>query len=301
LLKCLSVVGAEFYYVGYFNLKQPFSRPDNYVWQAAMPAYAQAVATHYEDVFFNGNVIFNDKKEPLITYPVTDTDVLVAVRKHNEKEKYIITATVQPSSNTEKFPLQKNIEINLGEEKIKMKARRQGSVYVYDKSVEPALFYQLDRWHQYEHPTRWRKWWISEAEVFDKCSGTSNKVIHSVYIKENSSLDCSNAESFIQLNKQQWAEYTFSKRDAEHLNNKLYLMIFAKCKAPLNVKAKIGEQQYAITNGPSENWGWMITPFTIEDQGADLIKIRITAENDGILIDKLIISDSAQVPDLSDY
>ena len=109
LLKCLSVIGAEFYYTGYFNLGKPFSKPENYIWQAAMPAYAQAVTTHFADVFRNGNVLFDSKGSPIVTYPVADKDVLVAVRKHDAKQQYIIATTVQPSSNTERFPLNKNI------------------------------------------------------------------------------------------------------------------------------------------------------------------------------------------------
>lgn len=301
LLKCLSVVGAEFFYAGYFNLKKPFSKPENYVWQAAMPAYAQAVSTHYSDVFFNGNVLFDAKKEPIVTFPTKEKDVLVAVRKQDTKEKYIIATTVQPSSNTEKFPLQKNIELTVAGDNIKINARRQGSVYVYDKSVEPALFFQLDRWHQYEHPERWRKEWICEAEVFDNASSEQNKLIHSVYLKSNSTIDFSLAESYIQLDQKEWTEYSFSKRDAEQLGNNLVLMIYAKCTNQIRLNTTILGSEYLISSKKTDNWEWIKFPFELKQQAELSESIRILSLTDGLLIDKIILSNSDKLPDLKNY
>lgn len=301
LLKCLSVVGAEFYYSGYFNLKKPYTKPEHYVWQAAMPAYAQAVTTHFSDVFFNGNVLFDSKKEPIITYPVNEPDVIAAVRKHDSKDKYVIAITVQPSSNTEQFPLQKNVELSVSGETIKLKARRQGSVYVYDKSVEPALFYQLDRWHQYEHPERWRKQWINEAEVFDTASSESTKLIHSIYLKSGNSIDCSLAESYIQLNQQQWVEYSFSQRDAEQLGKNLVIMVYAKCTNKIRLNTNIYGSEYLIASKASEKWEWIKLPFELKSNTDGSEKIRINSLTDGVLIDKIIISNTNEVPDLKNY
>lgn len=301
LLKCLSVAGAEFYYTGYFNLKKPYTQPQDYVWQAAMPAYAQAVSTHYADVFFKGNVLFDHQHEPIVTYPVNDPDVLVTVRKHDTKEKYIIAATVQPSSNTEKFPVQKNIQLTIAGDQIKIKARRQGSVYVYDKSVEPALFYQLDRWHQYEHPERWRKEWICEAEVADTASSDQTKMIRSVYLKSNSGMDCSLAESYIQMNQQDWTEYSFSKRDANHLGKNLVLMIYAKCSNQIRLNATIFGNDYIIASKKTDNWEWIVFPFEINSEKTLTEKIRIFSLTEGVLIDKIIITNSNKIPDLKDY
>ncbi|CAN5548905.1 hypothetical protein BH10BAC1_BH10BAC1_17500 [soil metagenome] len=301
LLKCLGVVGAEFYYSGYFNLKAPYSLPENYVWQAAIPAYAQAITTHYADVFFNGNVLFDVKNEPIITYPVKDNDIIVAVRKQDEKEKYVIAATVQPSSNTEKFPLQKNVEITIAGENIKIEARRQGSVYIYDRTVSPALFYQLDRWHQYEHPSRWRKYWINEAEVFDTSSSEENTIIKSIYLKSQSGLDFSNAESYIQLNKQQWVKYNFSKRDAEHLAPKLYVLLYVKCATAIQLNLSINGKEFPISNKKTDNWEWIKLPIETILSQTDRSVIKLQSLTDGVLIDKIIINDSPQIPDLKNY
>ncbi|MGQ0826869.1 MAG: hypothetical protein ACT4ON_00595 [Bacteroidota bacterium] len=301
LLKCLTVVGAEFFYTGYFNLKEPFSKPENYIWQAAMPAYAQATATYFSDVFKNGNVLFDQKETPIVTYPVKDDDVLVTVRKHDQKELYVIAGTVQLSSNTENFPLQKNIQITLKEETILLNIRRQGSVYIYDKSVEPPICYQLDRWHQYEHPSRWRKYWINEAEIFDNASGAPGQLIKSVYSRNNSTVDFSNLESYILLNDKQWVEYSVYDRDLQHLKKPLYLMIQVKSKAPVSINIFMNGTEQKITSKQTNNWNWIKHPLTIKDSSNPIQTIKLQSLNDGLEINKLIIIDSEEIPDLKNY
>src|ERR1035437_9285025 len=218
LLKCMTVVGAEFFYTGYFNEKKPFSKPENYIWQAAMPSYAQAITTHFAEIFRHGNVLFDKNNEAIVTYPVADKDVLVAVRKHDSQKQYIIAATVQPSSNTEKFPLEKKISIEIDGDNITLNARRQGSVYFLDKSATPYIFYQLDKWHQYEHPSRWRKDLIYEAEVLDTAS--IQNIIKTNYTGTENNIDLTNFESYITLDTKQWSAYSIYERDIEHLAEK---------------------------------------------------------------------------------
>ena len=43
LLKVLAMWGAEWFYVGFFSLRQPFQDSANWCWQALMPIYAQAL------------------------------------------------------------------------------------------------------------------------------------------------------------------------------------------------------------------------------------------------------------------
>ncbi len=299
LLKCLSVVGAEFYYTGYFNLKQPYSKPEDYIWQAAMPAYAQAIATHYTDVFKNGNVLFDEDGKPIITYPVDDDDVIVTVRKQNNKEQYIIAATVQPSSNKEKYPLHKNIEIKIGGESIIINARRQGSVYYFDKTQKPYVFYQLDRWHQYEHPNRWRKEMIYEAEVMDTAS--TNVSIQTNYTTIYDKTYFKDFETFISLNKKQWVGYTLYSRDIEHLNDNIYIMIYAKSNLNIDGIISINEKQLPFISDKNNNWHWikvLVTKADFDSSKTSLLKIISTSDN--LLIDKIIISDNA-VPDLMGY
>ncbi|MBL7889170.1 MAG: hypothetical protein JNL24_06435 [Bacteroidia bacterium] len=289
LLKCLGTVGAEFYYAGYFNLKAPFSLPENYVWQAAMPAYAQAITTHYPDVFFSGNVLFDNNKEPIITYPNSEEDVLVTIRKHDTKEKYIIATTVQPSSNTERAPLEKDIVIAIANEKIKLTSRRQGSVYVYDKSVSPAIVYQLDKWHQYEHPSRWRKDWICEAEVCDSSSSPSNQFIHSEFKKQDQITDLTKFVSYVELSSSDYVIYNLSERDVEQTNGKTFLHLLVKNKDKAQLTITGVTENSVITIAPHDSWTWIKQEITVQ-KGVKNLKIE--SKNGAILLDKIILSDN---------
>lgn len=290
LLKCLGTVGAEFYYAGYFNLKAPFSLPENYVWQAVMPAYAQAITTHYADVFFNGNVLFDNNKEPIITYPNPEEDVLVTVRKHDTKEKYVIATTVQPSLNTERAPLEKDITITIANEKIKLTSRRQGSVYIYDKSVSPAIVYQLDKWHQYEHPSRWKKDWICEAEVCDSSSIASDQLIHSEFKKNDQLTDLTKFTTHIELKTSDYTKYNLSERDVEHANGKIFLHLLVKNKDKVQLTVTgVSTENTIITIVPHDSWTWIKQEITIKK---DIKNLKIESKNGAILLDKIILSNN---------
>jgi hypothetical protein len=300
LLKCLSVVGAEFYYVAYFNLRQPFTKPEDYVWQAAMPAYAQAVTSRYHDIFRNGNVLFDEKGAPIITWPVNDKDVLVAVRKHDQKQQYIIAATLQPSSNTERAALEKPVEIKIDGELIRIKARRQGSVYFFDKSAKPYVFYQLDRWHQYEHPSRWRKEMILEAEVPDTSS--SGIIISTVYDKAGSPLNFTYSESVVILQKDQWTGYTIDERDVERNSGELFIKLFVRSKGKLNGTVELDGWKKDFNAASNDKWQWVYIKLPAEK--ISTIKrslLKISSLSDQLEIDKIAVGAGMNPPDLKEY
>lgn len=300
LLKCLSVVGAEFYYTGYFNLGKPVSKPENYIWQAAMPAYAQAITTRFADIFRNGNVLFDDKGNPIVTYPVSDEDVLVTVRKRDLKEQYIIAATLQPYSNTEKYPKNKNIEIKIGNESFIINVRRQGSVYFLDKTTKAYVFYQLDKWHQYEHPSRWRKEEIFEAEVFDTAS--ANIKINTDYKTDNTEIDFSFFNSYVSLNKNQWVGYAVNSRDMEHLPNNIYLMLYIKNASQLNGEINYGDFKKSFSATKNEDWNWI----KIEVEKEVFLKnknsiLKIISSTDSFELDKVVITGAGMKSDFKNY
>ncbi len=306
LLKCLSVVGAEFYYTSYFNLKQPYTKPENYIWQAAMPAYTQALTTHYADIFRNGNVLYDGNSKPVITYPVSDDDVIVTVRKHEQKKQYIIAATVQPNSNTERFPLDKNIEIKIDDEWILINARRQGSVYFFDKSQTPYVFYQLDKWHQYEHPSRWRKELIYEAENFDTCSSSVNFQTDYKTIYDKS--DFTSAPTFVALHSKQWIGFSVYSRDISHLGSKVYIMINSNGRKDVQGEVIINDwkKEFSLINKLSENntmgeSEWIKLEIPREVLMKDIVSlVKILSDNDSLIIDRIIISDTTNT-DLKGY
>lgn len=171
LLKILGALGAEFYYTGFFNLGKPFAIPKNYIWQAAMPSYAQGVTSFYEDILRNSKIIGED----LIQYP--EYDVPTVIRKSNVQRKWIIACSWQTGSNrNEGVSEYKLVDVNLGHKQIKLKARRQGSVYVYSEENTSPICYQLDAWHEYKHPWHWRKNIILDAELYANQINTYNYV-----------------------------------------------------------------------------------------------------------------------------
>lgn len=172
LLKNLGVVGAEFYYTGFFNEgngKNILPNPGHYIWQAAMPAYAQAITSRYEEILREGDLLLDDKGNPIINHWAGGEHILVSIRKHNTQPIYVLAGTVQPNSNMiGNVPDEAQATIRFDGHQLKCKVRRQGSVYVYDlrDSAKP-VFYQLDKWHESGHPYRWSKDFAFEAEVFD--------------------------------------------------------------------------------------------------------------------------------------
>jgi len=67
LLKLLTVAGAEYFYTGFFSLHPPFPDARNWIWQAAAPVYAQAVASHWLDVLYKGELLRGDMPVPPIS------------------------------------------------------------------------------------------------------------------------------------------------------------------------------------------------------------------------------------------
>lgn len=183
LLKCVGMAGAEFYYPSFFNLGYgaPFPDPDNYAWQAVLPAYSQGVTTWYDDIFRNGHLMDGDVPssyinpnplEPGYSFSAGDVRKLVVARKHNLLNKYAITGTIQPQSNmlngTEKIS---TASINIDGSELQFEIRRQGSTYLFDNSNSSnPIFYQLDKWHESTHPERWSNDFDMEAELFQASS-----------------------------------------------------------------------------------------------------------------------------------
>ena len=172
LLKCMGPIGAEFYYAAFFNInKNKIADPKNYVWQLAMPSYAQAVTSRYENLFRAGNLLQNEAGGYIVSYPNESSEkVLVTVRKQENKKVYIIAAAIQPSKAESIVGVpETRASIFIDGDSISFTARKQGSVYLYNNEDENnPYFYQLDGWHEIGHPLRWSSKIEVEAELFDK-------------------------------------------------------------------------------------------------------------------------------------
>ena len=91
-------------------------------------------------------------------------------------DKYVVAATVQPQSNLEPAPLSVNANVTLPFGTVTLEIRRQGSVYVIEKSSsgslqssqqQPWTIVQLDGWHESSHFSRWSQNFELEAELHD--------------------------------------------------------------------------------------------------------------------------------------
>jgi hypothetical protein len=163
--KALAMMGAEFYYPAFFNTSNPATKipidPRGYIYQVVMPAYAQAITSRYQKIFFDSKDFSYIKKD----------DKLVIYRTDNSNPNgpvYAIHASVFSPGNFVAAPDQCTEKVNINGDELKINLRKQGSTYIYDKS-DPGntVFYQLDSWHEATHPYYWTKDFVFEAEVTD--------------------------------------------------------------------------------------------------------------------------------------
>lgn len=180
LLKLLGIWGAEFFYTGFFSLSKPFPIPANWVWQAVIPSYAQAVTSQYADLFFDSDVLEGDLYSAYTLLQAKGGYSLWAgagnriamARKHRSKDVYVVSVTVQRYSNIRNSSvLSANVSVRLPNTNINLEveARRQGSTYVLDNTLTRAAsprLVQLDGFHEPTHPYFWSLHVDVEAEMF---------------------------------------------------------------------------------------------------------------------------------------
>ncbi len=296
LLKCLSVVGAEFYYVGYFNLNKPFTNPSDYVWQAAMPAYAQAITSRFEDVLKNGNVLFDESHQPIISYPTEDNHVLIVARKLNNGEKYVIGGTYQPFSNdSDEIPESKNVTATINGHSLSFDVRRQGSLYIYEKTSDNrTIFYQLDKWHENKHPERWSKDYYFEAEVAD--SGVTSSDIYTE--KQGTEGDYTNYTTYARVKKSSSFFYCFSNRDS--VNGIRYLWFRSKGTGIISFSltnySNLGVfEKKSLSN--MDVWKWVKIPLSkAYDYRFGPNTLKISCIDGEVDLDKFVITSNGDTP-----
>ncbi len=205
-LKAVDILGVDFFIPGYYRETiAPANWGRSYCWQMAMPVYAQALNSRTFDFFENGYLLDGDVPWNLAVpnpatagyktayrFNTTKPDELVAARKMNGAELYLIAGTLQATSGyAGTFGLTTDVSINLKDTgsatpvNITFPIRRQGSTYIFDVTdIHDQVFWQLDKWHQYEHPERWSKDFDFEAEVMDNMEATCTRnPLPGVFIK----------------------------------------------------------------------------------------------------------------------
>jgi len=295
LLKWISVTGAEFFYVGYFNGSKP-NNPRQYAWQMAIASYAQGVTSRYEDELRNGNLLMDEKKYAITRIKTNDPRVLLVVRKHNKKNRYIICASLQPFSNNKgEVADKKIITVEFDSLKLILEVRKQGSVYVFDNSDEiKPVFYQLDSWHEPTHPDYWSKNYYTEAEVQD------DTIKLQIFTEGKAILtsDFSSFTSFITIKNSEQIKYFISQRDSK---NKKYFYVLCRSNQTSELSILFNDVQ-TKKSLKSQTWKWVEFELNNNKNSAPIFKNEFLLKSlkGEVDIDKIIIS-STPVKIFSSY
>ncbi len=306
LLKCLSMVGAEFFYPGFFSLNAPYADPRGYAWQAVMPAYAQGLTSRYEDLFRNGYVmngdIPNDYINPTFpgyTFKCGDLRKLILVRKSNTGNRYVISGTIQPNNSMiGGAELEGNTYITLDGQTVKFKVRRQGSTYIYDNTNPSApVFYQLDEWHENKHPYLWTKDFNMEAELFDNTN--ANAVIKTGVPNGTAAGDFTTFTTRVTFNAVSSLVYNFIPRGTTPVTYYLWIRMRSKDGTATGVNTQLDNGTTQLMDCVKDTtWTWYrfnaSTQQAISYASLSLQNhtLTLTPTNTKLEIDKITISTS---------
>ncbi|MEM7038399.1 MAG: hypothetical protein AAF570_15550, partial [Bacteroidota bacterium] len=317
--------------------------PEWYIWQTSTPSYAQAITSRYENILRNGVPLVGDwnnfiapLNQPRYLFWAGNDHTPVVVRQSTQdQDQYVITAAIETSVSPqigENMPRTDIVTIDLGANTgaavpMTFEARRQGSVYFYDASPAPAangnpkdpIFYQLDRWHQVEHPERWEEDFYFEAEVFDDMdpSQNGNGDEFEIFTEQNSTTpgDFSNAVSYMGIESGNGfncysgsgpiLKYNFQVKD---LNSQSTLFAYVRARAKnstdtgmeLAMDFGTGNYQHEIIGCVnSANWEWYTfevgtnTPISFTNLAAGMHELRVIPRNSALEIDQIILSTTA--------
>jgi hypothetical protein len=275
-------MGAEFYYTGFFNLKKPFAKPENWVWQVAMPAYAQAITSQVENILRKGDLL----NEPAYRFKTDVDNALVFVRKLEGLKKYWITGSLQPPYSSDSI-----VTINLEGKNVKLKIRKQGSTYVCDLSDSNSpVFYQLDGWHEASHPLRWKKEFLLEAELMNNIS--KDFVVKTE--KKGEEGDWSEFISYVSFkNTNTQVIYNIESRKGWPVDYEIWVR--SRCRSGQgDVKCNIGKLSSLVSIKDTE-WKW----FKMKDHVSLLQgkhSIQFSVSNVNVEMDKVLILEKGKTP-----
>lgn len=294
MLKTLSAYGVDFFYSGYWDESNNISSK-SWCWQFQIPSYAQAINSKLDTLFIRSKIMSGDVPPSYQYYPSAttycfyagDKRATVNVRKSNSSNKYIIYGSLNATSNmTGAIEANKNVHITLGGNDVYFDVRRQGSVYVYDNSVSPPVFYQVDKWHEYKSPERWSTDIAVEAELPDsattvpalKTTGTSSTYNFTTYDTYISTVDT--------------MRYNVKVRQ----QNKGSYYLFVRVKSPLSTrnsfKAIVGASTQTVSC-ISNTWDWYamqncnaMMKFTLDTNSV----LKLICADDSVYIDQFVFS-----------
>ena len=249
-------------------------------------------------------------------------------------ENYLITATLQPANGKDNYAYFNTLNVPFYNPSIPpnftskvefslpripatsaplptliTKARTQGSTYVYVKKPNGAdpVFYQLDGWHQWEHPYHWDQNFLIEAELPDNLTG--NSFVKTLRPTGAASNDFSEFVSYVPSTQN--CAYNFEPTTAG--TYKVHIRCVAAVGSPT---AQTGSLAATITkNGVTQNlnstaippcssnnqFAWRSFPATFVVSGADVsagtvFTLNLVGASNVYLIDKYYIAIGNSVP-----
>jgi hypothetical protein len=143
--------------------------PNRRAWQVLMPAYAQAPFSHAEDILRDpASVWLGDMH---LSHPN------VAAGGMRLGQRVVLAVATMPNG-TDRFHYQQlsspvsvafddDGRVDTPARVVRVDARVQGSVYLFDFATNPVSLIQLDAWHDWRHPDHWSSDFILDAEVAD--------------------------------------------------------------------------------------------------------------------------------------
>ncbi len=297
LLKCLGVVGAEFFYTGFFHQgdqEQRNSLPQNFVWQAVVPSYAQAITSRFEDILRNGSLLKDEQGLPMIRHKTGDPTVLLCVRKDANRARYVIAGSIQAVSNVRgNIPDSTITNLTLEGKNMTLKLRRQGSVYVLDmENPKEPVFYQLDKWHEAGHPWWWSEDIYLEAALFDK---GSNVQICTETPRDAHPYDFSQFKSYIKSESGGTAKVSYNFEFREPAKNSYHIRVKARNTNSKNGTFTLSLDDISIGkfyNVRENDWNWYVVNVKKgrrNDLDFDKTKHKLSLEliNSGVQIERI--------------
>lgn len=279
-LKAMGMMGADFYYAAHFNEGNPAKEipkdPKNYIWQIAMPAYAQAITSRYEDLFFHSkNFVYQRNYNRLLIY-----------RKDERAARYVIYTSLNSFGNDRNaIPQETTNHVLVDGDSLTLDFRRQGSVFIYDKTdAANPVFYQLDGWHESTHPWYWSKDFRFEAELPDD---SLPLVLRTERPPGAAPGDYTNFTTFVCFRKNEALHYQFEPRDTVAVN--FYVWVRARSTGTSKIEIQLdGNSSGSISIiGKETEWYMIPKPINVSP-GAHTFAIK--ALDNGLELDQMLLS-----------
>ncbi len=281
-LKSVVLLGAEFFHP---FVQNNIRQGNAFCWQASTPVYAQAIGSRlYHFLEFGrpllGDMPIQQRKSgnsiPSFRFKSDNKNYLIVVRQDaNEKlipeNRFAIVAAIMKNSNgVNDTPLSANANFTLNKQDLTIPIRRQGSTFVYDYTDKSNIvFYQIDKWHQYEHPDYWSKDFEFEAEVFDNEALCNDwKIKSEGIINTGTKVDLTNVTSFIHFNNVPAVplNYIFQPRkDGVKNDYALWIRARSSVKSGIDIvlSSELGKVSNHINDINSKEWKWYeVTLYT---------------------------------------